>query len=227
MLATPENPPYEILKSSLIYVENGNLKIEGDFNSIESYYNFTDTTSNRIKLIGSASNDLYEKYLEQTRPYVNQAAALSASLAYDTVASFEKTAEQLQQAIAIQKKMTALQTKRDQIKEQFIKQYPSSQLAYDLVYASMAMNKKYEEQIDESIAKAAVYFESIAIPNSEKTEEWISLLNNSQQFTPEQIQQLETMALKCAKLCSGSPFLDGDMITPTKRHRKTIFNFKR
>ncbi len=212
-LAVPNTPPYTTLKSSLIYVENGDITCTGNFNEFETYYDFTDTLSIRPVIKGSESNALYESYLQETRPYVNQASAISMNFVIDKVLPHEKTEEELNKAIQLQLKLTDLQEHRDQILDQFIIDNSQSQVAYDLAFASLSMDSRYEERVDESIAKAADYYESLAIPDKEKADKWITLFQNAGGYDQYQLDTLKVLAQNCQNYVKGASFMDGKVST--------------
>ncbi len=212
-LAVPNTPPYTTFKSSLVYVENGEISCTGNFNEFEKYYDFTDTLSIRPVIKGSESNAFYEEYLQKARPYVNQASAISMNFVIDRVLPHEKTEEELKKAIQLQLKLTDLQEHRDEILDQFITENPQSQVAYDLAFASLSMDSRYEERIDESIAKAADYYESLAIPDQEKADKWITLFQNAGGYNQHQIDTLKVLAKNCQNFVKGAPFMDGKVST--------------
>ncbi len=213
MLATPENPPYEILKSSLVYIENSEIDFNGDFNAIETYCMYTDTTEQRPQLMGSEANKLYEEYLKLTRNYVNAASRINSQFLSDTVTLDQKTEADLAKAIDLQEKLEKLQQKRDDIKSTFILDHPSSELAYDLVYASVALDKRYEERIDESIARGAGYYMALSLPDSIISRRWIKALEESGSFSKVRMDSLYTLASACNRLGSGASFMDGEVTT--------------
>ena len=208
-IAVPNVPPFSTLKSSLVYIENGQITCTGNFNEFENYYDYSDTTSIRPVITGSEANVLYEEYLSNVRPYVNQAAVISMNFVTDSVLSHQKTEVELQKAHNNQRKLLSLQKRRDQILNDFILKHSGSQVAYDLAFAAMSMDSHYEERIDESIAKAVSYYESISIPDSKKTANWISALKKSGSFNPKQIDTLEILSKRCLNFEKGAPFMDG------------------
>ncbi len=212
-LAVPNIPPYTTFKSSLVYIENGEITCTGNFNEFEKYYDFTDTMSIRPVIKGSEANALYEEYLQKARPYVNQASSISMNFVIDRVLPHQKTEEELKEAIALQNKLMSLQNHRDQVLDQFISENPQSQVAYDLAFASLSMDSRYEERIDESIAKAADYYESLAIPDKEKASNWISLFQKSGVYAQNQIDTLKVLAQRSQHFVKGAPFMDGKVST--------------
>ncbi len=212
-LAVPDTPPYTTLKSSLVYLENGNLTCTGNINELEDYYVYTDTTSSRPIVEGSQANSLYEEYLKKVRPYVNQATAISMYFVTDTVLPHQKSEIEYNIALLLQRKLEKLQSHRNQILNQFILDHSNSQVAYDLAFASLSMDSRYEERVDESIARAAQYYESIPFPDQEKSNKWISLFKQSGVYEQNQIDTLIIMAQNCQNFIEGAPFMDGKVST--------------
>ena len=209
----PEDSLVTQCKSDLLYIENGDIHCSGEYYQLMNYIENNDPSLKRMTIKGGNTNAIYESYLNDIRPIMQEAIVVSNKLEYPGVAVENMTEEQYSEALQMQEQLDFLLSKRDSIKDKCIETYANSQLAYDFVLASIAKDRHYEEWIDENRAHGNGYPEDIAIPSTDKVEKWISLLNKQNTFSPNQIDTLRQLADKCSHLTPGAPFIDGYITT--------------
>ncbi len=209
----PNDSLAEQFKSDLLYIENANITCSGNYKDLMFYLDNRDFSLKRISVQGGKMNKIYNSFLDDTRSIVTQAVEVTNKLEYPEVAVENMSEFQYNEMLQMQTQLDSLLHQRDLVKEAYIQKYADTQLGYDFVFASLAMDYHYEEWFDESRAHGNRYPEDFAIPSSEKVESWISLLEKQKTFTPDQIGKLKTLAKRCKQIEHGAPFMDG-MVYP-------------
>ena len=169
----------EQLKSDLLYLENDEITCSGSYDKMMFYFSNTDASLLRMKVEGGHLNKIYNQYLSDTRSIVNKAAQLSRKLEYPEVPAERMSEKEYQKALDMQVEMQELLNKRDSVKDVHIQKYADTQLAYDFVFASIAMDHHFEDWIDESCAHGNEYPEYMPLPDTAKTRDWIRLLKQT------------------------------------------------
>lgn len=208
LLKGPHDSVVFQMKSDLLYIENGTITCSGSYPELYSLIGNYDKSHKRMNIVGGKENKLYNDYLKQTRGIVSELSLISKSLSHSKKPLYEMTDNEINDAINTQQKLQLLLDKRDQIKDTFIEKYPSSQLAYDLAFASMSMNRYYDDWIDEGIAHKEFYPVDLPIPTNAKVTKWLQLLKEQNPFFKSQLDTLNTLAKTCERLAPGASFMD-------------------
>ncbi len=211
---TPTDTMISQMRSDLLYVQNGKIEISGSYDNMMPLVGNIAKDQQRLSIESDGKEgQLYEAYLTEVRPLVLEASAISQSLEYPEVPAEDMNEQQYAKALSNQRHMMDLLSQRNAIKDRFINEVPQSQLAYDFVFASVAMDYHCEAWFDEYVAHGNQYPEYLDLPDTAKMDEWYSLLAKQNTFTQSQMDTLEVLINKCKKLTPGAPFIDAQLTT--------------
>lgn len=188
-----ENPDYrnKFLKSNL-YVENSNITFEGDVATLPSYYWNPDRKGKAV-IKGSATQDLYEKYLSSIQELRTQLGELGMQYSNEYIIPQDKGEDVTARGIEIVKQENKLQKELQDISIKFIKENAASVVAFDqLSYKLTGMEVPYTvEQIDEMLS-------------------WVE----GPWAGTKQLEELKTAAAKAKKMAIGQKFIDAEFVNP-------------
>lgn len=153
--------PYRMLATAL-YLENSVISFKGDANTMTTYYYNPESTEKKVEAVvtGSKENDIYQRYKKEETPLREEYRAVNAEYykVYSAPA-FEKHVFNIDEGIPLAKKMTEIDKKIQSLQLKYVREYPSTSMAYDLlmwsVYNCISINltEKQLNQLEDLIVK--------------------------------------------------------------------------
>ncbi len=210
-LSTDQDSFWFQQKTELFYIENADITISGDYNNIYDLDSRNFNKKQRSDIKGGKLNSIYNSYLDQVRPLIQCAAAISNEILLDTIAVENMTLNYFNDVLKKQLKLNKFQYQRDSIKSNFIINNPSSQLAYDMVYATLTDDDNYKAVFDESVAHGNLYSKIMEFPEPELVNQWITLLKEQDTFTQEQLNVVDSIWNQKKQIAKGAPFINAQI----------------
>ncbi len=210
-LSTDQDSFWFQQKTELLYIENSEITISGDYLNIYDLDNRNFSIHQRADITGGKLNSIYNNYLNKVRPFVKNATEISNAILLDTSAVENMSSTYFNEMLKKQVTLNNLQYQRDSIKSNFIINNPSSQLAYDMVYSTLTVDDRFKAVFDESVAHGILYSKIMEFPEPELVNQWITLLKEQDTFTQQQLSVIDSIWNKRKQIVKGAPFINAQI----------------
>lgn len=172
------------------YLENADITFEGDVATLPSYY-WNPDRKGEFTIKGSATQDLYQKYLDSTKSLSEQLSKLDTQYSQEYIIPEMEGKDATARGIEIVKEESPLAEQKKEITMKFIRDNISSIVAYDRLFMYVAY-----------------YGDSFTVP---EIDEMVALAEGPWAGT-KQLEELKAAAAKSRKIAKGEKFIDGEFL---------------